>query len=135
IFGFLDVENKGKITFKQFLLGSAHVLKQPLFRPTCELAFAEWHTVKNHYVSEEVFGDSIRQAIPNLDGYEVHELFKLFDTDGDGRMSKDDFISCLRRNPLLIELFSRQLMHKNLSKSMTGCERRCDELKGQFLAG
>ncbi|XP_028114559.1 lysophospholipid acyltransferase LPEAT2-like [Camellia sinensis] len=32
IFGVLDVEKKGKITFKQFLYGSAHVLQQPLFR-------------------------------------------------------------------------------------------------------
>ncbi|XWS45987.1 hypothetical protein CRYUN_Cryun14cG0026300 [Craigia yunnanensis] len=41
IFGFLDVEKNGSITFKQFLFGSAHVMKQPLFRQACELAFAE----------------------------------------------------------------------------------------------
>ncbi|XP_057496388.1 LOW QUALITY PROTEIN: lysophospholipid acyltransferase LPEAT2-like [Actinidia eriantha] len=114
IFGLLDVEKKGKITFKQFLYGSAHVLKQPLFRQACEFAFAECHTSGNHYISEQEFGHSALQAIPNLKQFEVHELFKLFDSDGDGRISKDDFTKCLRRNPLLIALFSPQLMLKNL---------------------
>ncbi|KAI8001838.1 Lysophospholipid acyltransferase LPEAT2 [Camellia lanceoleosa] len=59
-------------------------------------------------------GYSIRQAISNMDEFEINELFKLFETDSDGRISKDDFIACSRRNPLLIALFSPQLMHKNL---------------------
>ncbi|KAI8027788.1 hypothetical protein LOK49_LG02G00377 [Camellia lanceoleosa] len=66
IFGVLDVEKKGKITFKK-----------------------------------------------------IHELLKSFDTDSDGRINKDDFITCLRRNPLLVALFSLQLMHKNLSRVNT----------------
>ncbi|KAI8028137.1 Lysophospholipid acyltransferase LPEAT2 [Camellia lanceoleosa] len=45
----------------------------------------------------------------------IHELFKSFDTDSNGRINKDDFIACLRRNPLLVALLSPQLMHKNLS--------------------
>ncbi|XAR63132.1 Plasmalogen synthase [Bertholletia excelsa] len=114
IFRFLDVEKKGEITFKQFLWGSAHVLKHPLFRQACELAFARCCTSANHYISVQELGDSIRQAIPNQDAYEIHELFKLFDTDCDGRISKDDFIACLRRNPLLIAIFSAQLMHRDL---------------------
>ncbi|XP_028089829.1 lysophospholipid acyltransferase LPEAT2-like [Camellia sinensis] len=100
IFRVLDVEQKGKITFKQFLYGSAHVLKQPLFRQACELAFVECYTGGNHYITEQELGDSIRQAIPNMDEFEIN---------------KDDFIACLRRNPLLVALFSPQLMHKNLS--------------------
>ncbi|GFY90313.1 calcineurin B subunit-like protein [Actinidia rufa] len=99
---------------EKFLYGSAHVLKQPLFRQACEFAFAECHTSGNHYISEQEFGHSALQAIPNLKQFEVHELFKLFDSDGDGRISKDDFTKCLRRNPLLIALFSPQLMLKNL---------------------
>ncbi|GMY09431.1 lysophospholipid acyltransferase LPEAT2 isoform X2, partial [Fagus crenata] len=41
IFAFINVEKSGTITFKQFLFGSAHVMKLPLFRQACELAFAE----------------------------------------------------------------------------------------------
>ncbi|KAL7212484.1 hypothetical protein ACSBR2_015221 [Camellia fascicularis] len=63
-------------------------------------------------------GYSIRQAIPNIDEFEIHELFKLFDTDSDGRITKDDFIACFRRNPLLMALSSPQLMHKNLFRVM-----------------
>uniref|UniRef100_A0A5B6ZLI9 Putative lysophospholipid acyltransferase LPEAT2 isoform X2 n=1 Tax=Davidia involucrata TaxID=16924 RepID=A0A5B6ZLI9_DAVIN len=113
IFGFIDVEKNGNMTFKQFLLGSAHVLKQPLFRQACELAFAKCDTGGNHYISEQELGDSIIKAIPNLNEDEIHELFNLFDIDSDGMISKDDFTACLRRNPLLIALFSPQLMHKN----------------------
>ncbi|KAL7238751.1 hypothetical protein ACSBR2_004783 [Camellia fascicularis] len=101
IFGILDVEKRGKITFKQFVYGLAHVLKQPLFRQACELAFTECHAHGNHYISEQELGDSINQAIPNLNQYEI---------------SKDDFSTCLRRNPLLIALFSPKLIHKNLSE-------------------
>ncbi|CAL5401130.1 unnamed protein product [Camellia sinensis] len=53
IFGILDVEKRGKITFKQFVYGSAHVLKQPLFRQACELAFTECYVDGNHYISEQ----------------------------------------------------------------------------------
>ncbi|KAL7203516.1 hypothetical protein ACSBR2_016738 [Camellia fascicularis] len=115
IFGVLDVEKKGKITFKQFLYGSAHVLQQPFSDEPCELAFIECHTGENHYISEQELGDYIKAAIPNMDEFEIHELFKSFDTDSDGRINKDDFIACLRRNPLLVALFSLQLMHNNLS--------------------
>ncbi|XP_028095246.1 lysophospholipid acyltransferase LPEAT2-like [Camellia sinensis] len=116
IFGVLDVEKKGKITFKKFLYGSAQVLQQPFSdRRASELAFAECHTGGNHYISEQELGDSIKPAIPNTDEFEIHELFKSFDTDNDGRINKDDFIACLRRNPLLVALLSPQLMHKNLS--------------------
>ncbi|CAL5382948.1 unnamed protein product [Camellia sinensis] len=60
IFGVLDVEKKGKITFKQL-------------------------------------GDFIKPTIPNMDDFEIHELFKSFVIDNDGRINKDDFITCLRR--------------------------------------
>ncbi|CAL5358563.1 unnamed protein product [Camellia sinensis] len=86
------------------------------FQTSRELAFPECHTGGNHYISEQELGDSIKLAIPNMDEFEIHELFKSFDTDSDGRINKDDFIACLRRNPLLVALFSPQLMHKNLSR-------------------
>lgn len=39
----------------------------------------------------------------------------LFDEDSDGKVDKDEFLSCLRRNPLLIALFTPQPQHKELS--------------------
>ncbi|KAI8026757.1 putative threonine aspartase [Camellia lanceoleosa] len=64
-------------------------------------------------------GDSIKPTILNMVEFEIHELLKSFDTDSNGRINKDDFITCLRRNPLLVALFSLQLMHKNLSRVNT----------------
>lgn len=52
---------------------------------------------------------------------QIHALFDLFDTDGDGRISKDDFFTCLRRNPLLIAHFNHHFMHKDLNAA-TGSE-------------
>ncbi|KAB1200891.1 Lysophospholipid acyltransferase LPEAT2 [Morella rubra] len=115
IFAFIDVEKSGTITFKQFLFGSAHVLKQPLFREACELAFAECKSGENDYKLEHELGDSLRLAIPDLNADEAHGLFNLFDSNHDGKISKDDFDSCLRRYPLLIALFFPCFLHKGLS--------------------
>ncbi|KAG9147682.1 hypothetical protein Leryth_014853 [Lithospermum erythrorhizon] len=115
IFSFIDQQNIGKITFKQFLLGSVYILKQPLFEPACKLAFRECRRNQNNFISEEEFGTSLVPAIPNLNKNEIHALFKLFDTDCDGKISKDDFFTCMRRNPLLIVLFFPLLMHIDLS--------------------
>lgn len=40
-------------------------------------------------------------------------VFDLFDADKDGWISKDDFSSCLRRNPLLIALFSSSFLERD----------------------
>ncbi|CAK9163683.1 unnamed protein product, partial [Ilex paraguariensis] len=93
-----------------FLFGSAHVLKQPLFLQACELAFTGCGSDGNHDISEQEFGGSILLAIPNLNEDEIHELFLLFDTDSHGSISKNNFNTCLRKNPLLIALFSPQLL-------------------------
>lgn len=36
----------------------------------------------------------------------------LFDNDNDGRIDKNDFLSCLRKTPLLIAFFTLQLQQK-----------------------
>lgn len=59
-------------------------------------------------------GDSVRPAIPNLNEDEVNEMYDLFDVGNDGRVDKEDFLSCLRKNPLLIPLFSSVLRREGL---------------------
>ncbi|XP_024043871.1 lysophospholipid acyltransferase LPEAT2 isoform X5 [Citrus clementina] len=117
IFGFIDVDKNGSITFKQFLYASAHVMKLPLFWQACELAFAECDPDGNGFISENQLEVTIRPAIPDLNKYEIDSLFRLFDSDGDGRVSRDDFICCLRKNPLLIAIFSPTLLHTDLSEA------------------
>ncbi|KAK4483434.1 hypothetical protein RD792_010621 [Penstemon davidsonii] len=109
MFGFIDVQKVGKITFKQFLLGSAHILKQPLFEHACELAFSECDINGKNYISEQDLQDAVSLSIPNMNGDEMNGLFSLFDVDNDGRISKNDFVYCLRRYPLLIALFALKL--------------------------
>ncbi|KAI5421501.1 Lysophospholipid acyltransferase lpeat2, variant 3 [Lathyrus oleraceus] len=108
IFAFIDVEKCGKITFKQFLYGSAHVMKQPGFCQACEIAFAECGGAVKGYIVEEELRDSIQSALPSWNEDDVHGLFMLLDEDNDEKIYKDDFLSCLRRNPLLIALFTPQ---------------------------
>ncbi|KZV16522.1 hypothetical protein F511_25995 [Dorcoceras hygrometricum] len=115
MFRFIDVQKIGKINFNQFLLGSANILKQPLFWHACELGFAKMETNGNDYISKPEFQDAVSLAIPNLNREEGHSLFSLFDVDNDGRVSKIDFITRLRSNPLLIALFAPILLQRNPS--------------------
>ncbi|XP_076908264.1 lysophospholipid acyltransferase LPEAT2-like [Bidens hawaiensis] len=118
IFRFIDVKKNGVITFKEFLVGSAHILKLPLFPQACEVAFNESDEDKDHYISLSEFGGSMSPAIPTLTMSEIQALFEVFDINGDGRISEDDFVTCLRRNPLLIAHFSHLLKHKDLDAAI-----------------
>ncbi|KAK4801209.1 hypothetical protein SAY86_021696 [Trapa natans] len=120
IFQFIDVENNGYISFKQFLYASSHVLKQPLFRQVCEQAFRDCDAGGNGHVSAVQFGESIRPAIPEMTKDEVQELFGLFEAAGNGRSSREEFLTCLRKNPLLIALFSPHPCHARSSETTAG---------------
>lgn len=119
MFEFIDVGKNGKISFKEFLVGSAHVLTQPLFRQACLVAFTESDIDQDNYINEQELGVSLMPAMGSLSADEIHGLFSLFDGDNDGQISKGDFVNCLRRNPLLIALFSPHFMHKELDPNAT----------------
>lgn len=114
IFAFIDVEKSGTITFRQFLYGSAHVMTQPGFHQACEEAFAGCGGAVKAFIVEQEFRDFIQPSSPSWNEDEVHNLFMLFDDNNDGRIDKDDFLSCLRRNPLLIAFFIPQPQQKGL---------------------
>lgn len=110
VFCYLDVEKKGSITFRQFLYGLANVRKQPLFLRACESAFEKCSdNGRTQYISLNQIGDIIRASVPSMSEETLHHLFHLFDADEDGRISRDDFMTCLRRNPLLIALFASSI--------------------------
>ncbi|KAJ0642086.1 putative plasmalogen synthase [Helianthus annuus] len=120
MFEFIDVSKSGKVTFKEFLVGSAHVLNQPLFRRACEVAFSESDIDEDCYISMQELGASLMPAMGSLSDDEVHGLFTLFDGDGDGWISKGDFVNCLRRNPLLVALFSSHFLHNDSDPKASG---------------
>ncbi|XP_019456944.1 PREDICTED: lysophospholipid acyltransferase LPEAT2-like [Lupinus angustifolius] len=117
VFAFIDVKKSGTITFKQFLYGSAHVMTQPGFNQACEVAFAECGGAVNAYIVEQQLQYFIQHAIPGCKENEVHELFELFDNDNVGRINKDEFLSCLRRNPLLVAIFTPHQQHKEFGSN------------------
>ncbi|RYR71933.1 hypothetical protein Ahy_A02g006142 isoform B [Arachis hypogaea] len=137
MFAFIDVEKCGSITFRQFLYGSAYVMKHRGFHQACEEAFAECSSAVKGYIVEqeewkEIIGAEkgsnnflswisqislakmlfVHQNQPLKSATNVHELFMLFDDDNDGRITKDDFHSCLKKNPLLIAFLTPHLQHK-----------------------
>ncbi|CAE6051897.1 unnamed protein product [Arabidopsis arenosa] len=109
IFEFIDVEKVGSITFKQFLFASGHVLTQPLFKQTCELAFSHCDADGDGYITIQELGDALKNTIPNLNKDEIQGMYHLLDDDQDQRISQNDLLSCLRRNPLLIAIFAPDL--------------------------
>ncbi|KAL0711367.1 hypothetical protein Bca4012_018345 [Brassica carinata] len=106
IFGFIDLEKTGSITFRQFLFASGHVSTQPLFQQTCELSFSRCDADRDGYISIQELGDALKSTIPNFNKDEIQEMYILLDDDKDQRINKNDFLSCLRRNPLLIAIFA-----------------------------
>ncbi|XP_058073437.1 lysophospholipid acyltransferase LPEAT2-like isoform X1 [Magnolia sinica] len=100
----------------RFLLGSAHIMKQPMFQQACTAAFNGCDDESKGYITKQHLGDVIHSAMPSMNDDNVSELFNLFDSDNDGAISSDDFMACLRRNPLLVVLFASNSMHRGLIK-------------------
>ncbi|XP_072969123.1 lysophospholipid acyltransferase LPEAT2-like [Typha angustifolia] len=104
IFCYFDVERKGSITFRQFLIGSAHIRKQPMFMRACEAAFDK--CTETCQMSITQLSDILRPTMSYMTDNSIHQLFQIFDVDDDGTISKHDFIICLRKFPHLVALFA-----------------------------
>lgn len=106
IFTYLDVERKGSITFRQFLVGSANIRKQPLFMRACETAFNTcYRDGESSCLTAEQFRDKLLSLMPITSKESVDRLIQLFDVDADGKIDRDDFMRCLWKNPLLLSIF------------------------------
>ncbi|XP_010907482.1 lysophospholipid acyltransferase LPEAT2 [Elaeis guineensis] len=112
IFGYFDVEKLGAITFHQFLIGSAQIRKQPLFWRACETAFNKCRDMNTDQISERRLGDITQSILPSTSGNLEH-LFHILDIDNDGLVGRDDFMTCLRKNPLLIALFAACMKYES----------------------
>jgi len=109
IFHYFDFENKESITFRQFLVGCAHLRKHPLFEGVCETAFEKCKAPGTSDISLAQLADALRSGMlpPADDG--MLKLFETFDIDDDDKISKDDFVACLARFPFMIALFAGRI--------------------------
>ncbi|XP_006828904.2 lysophospholipid acyltransferase LPEAT2 isoform X1 [Amborella trichopoda] len=109
IFRFLDVEQVGSITFRQFLFGSVTLLKQPSFRQACDTAYACCDGEGKGYIIKQEFEHAVQSACPYISVEDYGNLFELFDSHNNDKISHGDFLTCLRKNPLIIALFASQI--------------------------
>ena len=109
IFHYFDFENKESITFRQFLVGCAHLRKQPLFEGVCETAFEKCKAPGTSDISLAQLANALRSGMlpPADDG--MLKLFETFDIDDDDKISRDDFVACLARFPFMIALFAGRI--------------------------
>ncbi|KAJ3672426.1 hypothetical protein LUZ60_007147 [Juncus effusus] len=106
IFHYFDVENKGSITFRQYLVGSAHIRKQETFWGACEKAFEK---STNFQISLSQLGDILKSTLTYITDENVSQIFNIFDINNDKIISRDDFMTCLNKFPFLIPLFKHQI--------------------------
>lgn len=107
IFHYFDFENKESITFRQFLIGCAHLRKQPLFEGACLTAFEKCKDPETSTISPVQLADALRSSMLPPADIAMPKLFQTFDADD--KISKDDFIACLARFPFLIALFAARI--------------------------
>ncbi|CAD6335420.1 unnamed protein product [Miscanthus lutarioriparius] len=95
IFHYFDLGIKESITFRQFLVGCAHLRKQPLFQGACKTAFEKCRDPETSEISRAQLTDVLRLSMLLPSDDKMLELFKTFDIDGGEKISKDDFMTCL----------------------------------------
>ncbi|CAH2047072.1 unnamed protein product [Thlaspi arvense] len=58
-----------------------------------------------YYLSLAQLGEALKHRIPNLNKDEIQGMYISLDEDKYQRISKNDFLSCLRKSPLRIAIF------------------------------
>jgi lysophosphatidylcholine acyltransferase/lyso-PAF acetyltransferase len=66
IFQYFDFEAKESITFRQFLIGCAHLRKQPSFQDACETAFERCRNPLTSHIGREQLADVLRSSMLEL---------------------------------------------------------------------
>ncbi|KAH7433311.1 hypothetical protein KP509_07G063300 [Ceratopteris richardii] len=105
IFGFFNKEDEGSISFREFLAGSAFILKHPSFGMMCKVSFEFCDFRKQGFLSRVEIERSLRLVFPELTSTQVQKFEKKLDVDGDGIINWDDFRDFLHKYPELLALF------------------------------
>ncbi|XP_006656481.2 lysophospholipid acyltransferase LPEAT2 [Oryza brachyantha] len=109
IFQYFDFEAKESITFRQFLVGCAHLRKQPLFQDTCETAFEKCRHPGASDIGRDQLADVLRSSMLQLTDDGMMKLYETLDVDDDDRISKDDLMASLAKLPFMIALFAGRI--------------------------
>uniref|UniRef100_A0A0D3GKR4 EF-hand domain-containing protein n=1 Tax=Oryza barthii TaxID=65489 RepID=A0A0D3GKR4_9ORYZ len=110
IFQYFDFEAKESITFRQFLIGCAHLRKQPSFQDACETAFERCRNPLTSHIGREQLADVLRSSMLELmTDNGMMKLFKTLDVDDDDGISKDDLMASLTKLPFMIALFAGRI--------------------------
>ncbi|KAI5073499.1 hypothetical protein GOP47_0011512 [Adiantum capillus-veneris] len=97
IFGFFDKEEEGSISFREFLSGSAFILKHPSFDTLCRASFEFCDVNKQGFLSSIEVERSLRLVFPDITSMQVQKMQKNLDADGDGIIKWDDFRDFLEK--------------------------------------
>lgn len=105
IFGFFDKEEEGLISFREFLAGSAFILKHPSFETFCRAAFEFCDLKQQGHLSNIEVERAVRLVFPDVTAIQVQTMEKNLDVDGDGIIKWNDFREFLEKYPELLAVF------------------------------
>lgn len=105
IFGFFDKEEEGSISFREFLAGSAFILKHPSFESLCRASFEFCDFNKQGFLSSLEVERSLRLVFQDITPLQVQRMEQKLDVDGDGVIQWDDFRGFLLKYPELLAVF------------------------------
>lgn len=105
IFAFFEENEEGSITFREFLAGSAFILKHPSFGGLIRTAFESCDFDKQGFLSSLEVERSLQIVFPDITDLQVQKMVKKLDMDGDGSVSFDDFREFMEKYPELLCAF------------------------------